>query len=258
MIKIIVLSIIIQIGVKNVVLSQPKIEINCISDFIEIDNLNNIYVINKTDLIKYNSAGEILYRFSNQINGLITSVDVTNPLRIVVFCRESNTLTFLNQQLAPISGFIDIYSTMDIEAENAGASTAGGFWVYSIDNQNIMLFNSQLQRVQESQNLSYWIKGDSIKLIREQNQKLYLVLPQRVVVLDLFGSYLTTIHLTNAINIKISGDKLSYIKDDRLFVYNISLKNEVEKTVPITTNANAIFYNKNKTYIVTTNKINIY
>ena len=106
--------------------------------------------------------------------------------------------------------------------------------------------------------MSYWIKGDSIKLIREQNQKLYLVLPQRVVVLDLFGSYLTTIHLTNAINIKISGDKLSYIKDDRLFVYNISLKNEVEKTVPITTNANAIFYNKNKTYIVTTNKINIY
>lgn len=238
-------------------IAQSKIEINSESTFIEVDNIDNIYVVNQTELIKYSPDGKFLYRFSNKINGIITSVDVTNPLRIVLFCRESNTITFLNQQLSPITQPIDIYDIKGIEAASVGASTEGGFWIYSIDNQSAMLFNRQLKMIQESQSLSYWINGEDIEFIREQNQELYLVMAQRVIVLDLFGSYLTTVHFNGAENIKININNISYQKDGKLFVYSLSLKNEVEITIPTVENTNSIFYHKKHIYVNTDKKVYI-
>lgn len=257
LLRIVILSSILISGFINVY-GQPKLEINCAVSYIEVDNLKNIYVVSETELTKYNSLGKILYRFSNKINGEITSIDVTNPLRIILFHRESNTITFLNNQLSKITQSIDIFSVIGIEAANAGASTQGGFWIYSVDNQSVMLYNSQLKMIQESQSLSYWIKGDDIKDIREQNQKLYLVLQERVVVLDLFGSYLTTIHLNNALSIKISANRISYMKDKKLYFYNLSLKNDIEIAIPVEVGENSIFYFEEQIYIISNNKILIY
>ena len=218
-------------GVVNSTYAQPKLKIDCESDFIDIDNLNNIYVVNQSELSKYNSSGQLLFTYSNRINGEISSIDVTNPLRVLVFCRESNTITFLNRQLSEITQTIDIYDINGVEADNACASAQSGFWIYSSINQSVMLFNNQLTKLQESENLSYWLHADNIKQIKEQNQKLYIVLPERVVVLDLFGLYLTTIHLTDAKNIKLGKDKISYQKGNKLFYYDLVLKTDVE--IPI-------------------------
>ncbi len=256
--RIVLLFAIFYYGINNSIVAQPKVEFNCVSNFIEVDNFGNIYAVNQTELIKYSLTGKLLHRYSNQINGVITSVDVTNPLRIVLFCRESNTITFLNQQLAPIAEPIDIYDITGVEAENAGASTEGGFWMYSAENQSAMLFNKQLKKIQESQNLSNWVKADSIKYIKEQNQKLYLVLPQKVVVLDLFGSYLSTIHFNDAKNIRVGVNKISYQKNGVLFVYDMLLKAETEIDIRFAKGATYSFYYNNSVYVVGKSRIMVF
>jgi hypothetical protein len=241
----------------EVALGQFLFDIDHNADFIELDNLENIYVVKGSELIKYNSAGEFLYRYSNKIHGVITSLDATNPLRIILFYNESNTLAFLNQQLALISDPIDIFDVVNIQVSAAGASNQG-FWVFCIDRQNIMLFNSKVETIQESQNLSAWIKGENIQFIREHNQKIYLGLNGRVLVFDVFGLYLTTLHFEGSQFLKMIGDKFSYLKGKEIWVYNPELKSEVGYLAPNFVESKAVYCYKNRIYLINKKGISIF
>lgn len=241
----------------EVALGQLLFDINLPADFIEIDNLENIYAVKGSELIKYNSSGELLYRYSNKLNGVISSLDATNPLRIILFYNESNTLAFLNQQLSLISDPVNIFEVSNIEASAAGASNQG-FWVFCIDRQSLMQFNSKVESIQESQNLSAWIKGDNVHFIREQNQKLYLGLSRRVLIFDVFGSYLTTLHFEESQFLKMMGDKFSYMKGQNVWVYNPELKSELAYSVPNIIETKAAFCYKNRIYLLSEKGISVY
>ncbi len=245
-------------GISNSVIAQPEVEFNCICNFIEVDDFGNIYAVDQAELKKYNPNGKLLYRYSNQINSNITSVDVTNPLRIVLFHKESNVVTFLNRQLAQISSPINIYDATEFEAAVVGASSEGGFWMYSVDIQSIMLFDSQLKKVQESQNLSGWLNNSDVSFIREKNQKVYLGIAQKVLIFDMFGSYITTIHFADAKHLKFGLGQISYSKKSRFFVYNLLLKNEIEKAVPVVEGFKKLFYFNNHFYVITNGMLSIF
>jgi len=227
-------------------------------DFIEVDNMENIYSTKGSELKLYNPKGEFLYRYSNKINGVISCLDATNPLRIIVFYKESNTVIFLNQQLSPISDPIDIYESANIDVLKVGISTGGSFWAFSSDRQSLILFSSKLEKTQESQNLRDWIDGKSIEFIREQNQKVYLGLSNKVLVFDTFGLYITTLHFDGVQNIKMVGDKISYIKGQSFWVYNPLLKNEVEYPMPANATFDNAFCNGKNSFLIFKDSITIY
>jgi hypothetical protein len=193
------------------------------------------------------------------MNGEIKSIDVTNALKILVFYKESNVIIFLNQQLAPIAGSIDIYDIADAEAMVACASLESEFWIYSNETQSVMLFDKQLQMVQESQNLSSWIRKDTIQQIKEQNQRLYLTLFNRIIVLDIFGSYITTIHFKNAQYLKLNTDNISYLFDNKMVVYGLKQKDILkELQIPFDRRIKHIFYQNGKMYLISDNNLFVF
>src|SRR6476659_8841896 len=69
-------------------------------DYFKADNLNNVYMIKDDELIKYLPDGRFFRRYSNLKLGTITSVDVTNPLKILVYYRDFQQIIFLDNQLS--------------------------------------------------------------------------------------------------------------------------------------------------------------
>ncbi len=256
MIRVIIFSIFL-LQLHFIMNAQPLIEINTASDFIEIDNIENLYTVSGFEMKRYNSKGIMDVRYSNRINGVITSVDVTNPLRVMVFYRESNVIVFLNQFFTPIKDPIDFFEITGTEAWMAGGSSLGGYWIFCMETQTLQLYNSKNEKVNETQNLLDLTEGNEIDFIREYNQKVYLGAGDRVLVFDQFCSYLTTIHLKDAKNIKMISGQLNYNKNQNLWIYNPVLNSEIEKKVPVAFQNSIVYYYNKRIYASSDNKISI-
>jgi hypothetical protein len=96
-----------------------------------VDNLGNIYVINSDNqLKKLNSRGDSLAVFNDvRRYGKIGSIDVTNPLKILVYYRDFTTIIELDR-------FLNIINTIDLrllnilQAKAVGLAYDNTIWVF--------------------------------------------------------------------------------------------------------------------------------
>ena len=65
--------------------------------FIGVDDFENSYYINHNNL--YKKTAQTIYSYANSQLGEITSVDITNPLKILVFYRDFNAVLLLDNRL---------------------------------------------------------------------------------------------------------------------------------------------------------------
>ena len=80
-------------------IKQSEIKLTC-DIFLGFDNQKSIYSLNNNILTK-NSDG-ITYQYNNLSLGKITNVDFQNPLQIVIFYKNFNTVVLLDNQLNEI------------------------------------------------------------------------------------------------------------------------------------------------------------
>ena len=65
--------------------------------FAEVDNLGRIYVVDdKNRIINYKPDLTEQYRFASAKSGQVTSLDVTNPLKIVAFYNDNEFVYLKN------------------------------------------------------------------------------------------------------------------------------------------------------------------
>jgi hypothetical protein len=97
-----------------------------------VDNLGNIYVINNDNqLKKLSPRGDSLAVFNDvRRYGKIGSIDVTNPLKILVYYRDFTTIIELDR-------FLNIINTIDLRAQNILQAKAVGL---AYDN-NVWIFD---------------------------------------------------------------------------------------------------------------------
>lgn len=180
--------------------AQPDVVISQPAQSVQADALGNYYLIRDAQLLKYNADGKLLFRYSNAMSGDIERVDVSNPLRILLFFKETNQLVFLNQQLATVSEVTNIHLVSGHEATLACYSNAGMYWLYLPALQQIVRYNNVNQPEMQTQNLGVLLNSENPIGLIEANQHLYLFTPQRVLIFDIFGNYLATIRTQNATN----------------------------------------------------------
>jgi len=107
--------------------------------FVGFDSYRSLYSIKNMVLHKQGNDGA--YIFNDYQLGNISSVDIINPLKIVVFYEDTNTVLFLDNKLNEIerikfnelSEFVNIGS-----ATNAGGNK---LWIFNIDTQQLELFD---------------------------------------------------------------------------------------------------------------------
>lgn len=161
-----------------------------IQDFY-VDNLNNIYLVyNEGRLKKVSPKGDSLAVF-NDIRkfGKLSSVDVSNPLKIILYYKDFSTIVVLDRFLN-IRNSIDLRKESLFQVRSVGQSYDNNIWIF--DEQE-----SKIKRIADDgriidQFTDFRLLFDTVPApvnIVDQDKQLYLYDPLTgVYVFDYYGS----------------------------------------------------------------------
>ena len=113
--------------------------------FVGKDTFNHLYYINQGALFKEGDLGS--FRFQDFQLGPITSVDLINPMNLVVFYEETATVVFLDNRLNEKQRIV--FNDLPGLANLSMAANAGNnqLWLFNMDNQKLQVYqyrNEQL------------------------------------------------------------------------------------------------------------------
>lgn len=166
---------------------------------IQIDHYGFIYQLNYDNLLKLNSKGEIIYSYSNKLLGDISQIDVTNPLRPLLFYKDQGIITVLDNTLSQQKQEISLNEIGLYQAKCiANSNFDNGIWLYDIDINEIIKIDHLSNIIYRSGNLSVILDKMSSPVISlyEKNKKLYAITKNKVYVLDQFGSLIKTVTIS--------------------------------------------------------------
>ncbi len=208
-------------------------EIAVKADYFISDNLGNAYIIKGNEIFKYLPNGKLFNRYSNLMLGNITSVDATNPLKLLLFYRDFSKIQVLDNQLSENR----VISLQDLGLEQstlACTSFDNGFWVYDQISFSLIRFNQAFDKTQEVRNINQNIGYEpQPNFLHESGDWVYLNNPETgVLVFDIFGTYFKTIPLKGLKDFQIAGDNLLYFNDGKLQSYNLKTLQQAEVQIP--------------------------
>ncbi|MGB0949537.1 MAG: hypothetical protein ACPGU0_05475, partial [Marinirhabdus sp.] len=114
------------------------------STFIATDAYNSTYYTKNGVL--YKQGGQGSFQFNDFTLGAVTSVDVINPLNIVVFYQGANTVVLLDNRLSEIERFS--FNSLP-EIVNVGTATNAGnnrLWIFNIDTQQLERYDYRTRK----------------------------------------------------------------------------------------------------------------
>jgi hypothetical protein len=199
--------------------------------FIGTDALHYMYFV-KNDVL-YKKSEQKTWSYNNVSLGKLTSVDIQNPFKIILFYRDYNTVILLDNNLNELSeaiGLIGANYTL------AGFASENNLWLYSKDDNLLKLFNYQNKNVQlVTQPLSFYQKDFIAEEIFSDNQTVWLGGSRGILTFNQYASYLSFLAISDAHNFTPLKDGTLYQKSDELIFQNkeIAKKLSLHKKVKI-------------------------
>ena len=233
--------------------------INIQGDQFYSDPIGNIYVIQGNRIIKYNNRLEKLADYSNVYLGNISSIDVSDPLRILVYYKELNQILWLDNFLLELRSPVRLDDLTVDQAELVCSSGRGGFWVYNRLNNQIQYFDPSLRLIHESFNLLPLIAETVPSSMIEKNSIIYLNVPETGILLfDHFGNYSRILQVFPNKNFQVTDENIFYINLDGFHKYNLSTYTNTKINLPDTSDIQSVMIQPGFLYLFKKNMINIY
>jgi hypothetical protein len=234
-IKIILLLLLCLISFRS--FSQPTLKhINTIHkkiDQIQIDETGQLYALTpNNELIKYSNQFDSVTNYINISNGIVGTIDATNPLRILIYYPQYSKCIFLDRMLAPQKE-LDLRQLKQVNSGSMAMSQDGNLWLYDLFNLSIAKYDFSLNIIAQGNDLRQQL-NDIPKpcYMVEKNRKVYLVdSTQGVFIFDQFGTFLNQLQFIGLKSLQIENDQIIYLKEGQIHIYN--LKNFSEKTVDL-------------------------
>ncbi|GEM57628.1 hypothetical protein B0A78_07610 [Flavobacterium columnare NBRC 100251 = ATCC 23463] len=231
----------------------PKINASLINatpieadEYIGEDNIGFLYFIKKNILFKIKNGEK--YEYKNIQLGEISKVDLQNPLRILVFFSNFNTIIALDNQLNEVQklNFNSINNSIALSA--IGIAGLNNYWIFNETNQQLLLYN--------------YIKNttQAIGVIFEKPIKNYSSTYNNFFWIDtennfyqcsIFGKKTWITKLPEYDQISITDEKIIvYQRNEKLFLFDI----KKQKTIPIENIENSFisFYYKKQNLAIFT------
>lgn len=214
------------------------------------DNLGNIYLANEDELVKYLPGGKFFARYSNLKLGTITSVDATNPLKLLLYYRDFQQIVFLDNQLSKNSEAVSLEQLGYEQADLVCAAANNGFWLYNKQNSELIRFDENLKKTAFTGNLKQVLRSElNPNFMLEHNGYLFLNCPAGgIYVFDVFGAFSRVIALKNLNQFQVSQNIIYYQKDSTFCSYNFKLFDEGCTTLPNAARGVSAKYFNNKLY----------
>ena len=146
-----------------------------------IDELQNLYIIQGSTLIKCDSSGKQLFSQSIKSIGNVAQIEPINALKIAVFSEEQQSICLFDNTLT-LNGecnYLDKYGIRNAKLISR-SNRPNLFWIYDQFNSTLLLIdiisNKTIQKVDNIKGLI--LKGEEeneVEKIQEFNNHLYLI-----------------------------------------------------------------------------------
>lgn len=231
---------------------------------IELDNLGNIYLVTTTNqIIKFNNNFDSIASFNNNKSlGNITSIDVSNPFKILIFYKSFSTIIILDRYLSAIN-------TINLQKQNLFGVSA----VTSSYDNNIWLFDEVENKIKKVDNdgkllnetVDFRILFDFDKFfttdfLKDIEGKLYIYNKQNgLFCFDYYGALQRRFSIVELSNTQIETGNFIGLGKDGIQFYNIKNRKAINYNPNLNfTTISKFKFNKNLFYTLSKEGLNVY
>lgn len=193
--------------------------------FATADNLGNIYLITTQNALeKYSPEGLPLGRYSTRRLGNASWLDVTNPLKLLVWYSDFRTVVFLDRNLT-LLGELNLINAGFPEVRAVATAQDGNLWIYDESQFKLrkigaggeVLFESQALNIQLPERLQ-------ITCLRDNGTQLLASDPETgVLQFDAYGQFQKTLPWKGIRDFQLENNQLLYLGKDSLQTENLQV-----------------------------------
>lgn len=157
-----------------------------------IDNLGNIFLVKNSRILqKYNHNGQLDKTFDDQSGGFIHSIDVNNPLYILIYFKDASKVTLLDRNLAVLNE-LDIAKWTQNDITAASLSNDNRIWLYDNTERKLKKYSIHGKLILESTDL-YGMSGVNTfveQLLEHENRVYMRNQAGQLIIVDNLGGYI--------------------------------------------------------------------
>lgn len=198
-----------------------------------LDPLNNIVLVDDKNFIhRYTNQTEKTFTYNDNSLGKISNVDVTDPLKIVIYKKDYGVVIFLDNTLSEI-GRINLYENGFTEIPCVASSYDGNLWIYDYTDYRIKKISQDGRVILESMSmLDFGLQNIKPFFMQERYGKLILQDEnQGIFLFDNLGQYIQPFPFKLKNEVQFDGNKLCFLDGNNFTCYSIERYQEI--SVPI-------------------------
>ncbi len=187
-----------------------------------INTTNDIFLLQKGMLERYNSDGSFFQNYGSIYINEHTDIISVNGFKTILFSPDFGKIIQLDNRLRELD-VIDAYNLGTYIITCVGTSYDNNYlWLFDAGSQRLIKLDKDHTPIFTSNTLSMLIgKKINPRQIVESGIMLYLVDPRNgIYIFDNQGNYIKNIPVENARNLKVIEDKIYYTKDSSIYSYD--------------------------------------
>lgn len=221
------------------------------------DPNGNIYLVNGSKLSKLDENGKLLRSFDDSFLGDIASVDSDNPMKIMLFYRESGKIVFLDDRLSPVMEPLDLFSHGYSSVTLAAYSTDNLIWLYDAASHELICIDFYCK--EKSRNRLNFSDFEPTQLLARYERSLLMNNPQDGMYLfDAFGTFLKRIPIPVEKILWYNHTLITYLTPDSIGTYDLVKMENYSDSRPNGADAIIPFFSPRLYYLDKEHRLNIY
>ncbi len=200
-----------------------------------VDNLDNIYMVTAgNQLKKINGNGDSVGIFNDvKRYGNVSSIDVTNPLKVLLYYKNFATVVVLDR-------FLNIRNTINFRKKNIflvqsiATSYDNNIWLFDEQDYKLKKIDDDGKQLQET--TDFRMLFDSVPSptqITDKENFIYLYDPEKgFYIFDYYGSFKSRLPFLNWDNVAVSEKNMCGFCNNKLYSYQLNSLNLKEYQLP--------------------------
>ena len=225
-----------------------------------VDELSQIYILEPNNtIVKYDMDANKLFEYSDNTLGQVHVLDVSNPLQILAFHRDFQTVKIFDRTLI-LNSQIDLNSMNLFEIRTVASANDNRIWIFDELNQELLKVDKNGNARGNNNDLRLRLQENAMphKMIEYQNTLYMFDSKLGILTFNAFGEYLAQRPVSLPNNFTFLQGELFYKSTEGLTVYN--LKEGTSKTIALDEaqeNAKGHYIADNRMVCLVDNKIQI-
>lgn len=199
------------------------------------DNLGNIYAItHNNQLKKFSPKGDSMGVFNDvRKYGKLTNIDVTNPLKTLLFYKDFRTIIVLDRLMHMVNK-IDLRKQNIMQVRTVAQSYDNNIWVFDEQESRLRKVGEDGRMISETADLRLALDEAPIPVsIFDQNGFVYMYDPQKgMYVFDYYGALKGKLGLLNWTDVQVIGTTILGRKDGKMMIYTTGTLQLKETILP--------------------------